>query len=122
MNVLFTIVVYTRNPSRQGIGALYSGKCDTVKWADFMLHLLLNILGTFLLAASNFTMQCLSSPTRSEVDTAHLRKRSLDVGLTSFKNLFLIKRWKALLWVGLCMSTIPLHLLSVHPFERIDLS
>ena len=54
------------------IGTLYEGGYGTVRHDDSWLHIAINAMGTLLLWASNYTMQCLSSPkTRSEVDFAH---------------------------------------------------
>lgn len=40
-------------------GVLYEGKCDHVRHLSTGIHLLINILGTILLGASNFCMVCL---------------------------------------------------------------
>lgn len=46
--------------------------CENIveRWST-VLHVFINALSTILLAGSNYTMQVLSSPTRSEVDRAH---------------------------------------------------
>lgn len=107
----FAIVASVRYGPEDGVGTLYDGDCGLVKRWDTALHSVINLLGTALLAASSFTMQCLSSPTRGEVDAAHNKRKSLDIGLPSFKNLFHVKAWKGVLWLALCLSTLPLHLL-----------
>ncbi len=57
--------------------------------------------------ASNYTMQCLCSPTRSEVDFAHSQGRYLDIGLPSIKNLNGLR--KKIMFAFLILSTLPLH-------------
>lgn len=46
-------------------------------------HITVNVLSTTLLAGSNYCMQCLSSPTRADVDAAHARGSYLDIGILS---------------------------------------
>lgn len=96
-----------------GTGTLFVGNCDLVKNRNSALHLLINALSSILFCASSYTMQCLSSPTRQDVDNAHARQRSLDIGLLSMKNLFHIDGKKVVLWWILCLSSLPLHLLYV---------
>lgn len=109
-NVILAITAAARYGTDAGIGVLYVGDCGLVERWNTALHLLINVLGTCLLCASSFTMQCLSSPSRSETDRAHSLRKPLDVGVPSLKNLFYMHRWKACLWWGLCLSTLPLHL------------
>jgi hypothetical protein len=57
--------------------------------------------------------QCLSAPTRLELDRAHQKGESLDVGILSLRNLSRIPRRKLILWGCLAASSLPLHLLYV---------
>jgi hypothetical protein len=41
------------------IGTIYSGDCTTAKNLTVFLHLMINILSTILLSASNYCMVCL---------------------------------------------------------------
>lgn len=111
VNTVFLVVATVRFKIDNGVGVIYEGDCGLVQRWDTALHLLINLLGTGLLAASSFTMQCLGAPTRSEVDNAHGRGVSLDIGLPTVKNLFYMKVWKGILWLFLCLSSLPLHLL-----------
>lgn len=75
-----------------------------------MLHLLINIFSTLVLASSNFFMQVLNAPTRSEVDTAHAQGRWLDIGVTSWRNAFYLSRFKR--FACLCLlSSVPIHMM-----------
>ena len=90
---------------------LFQGDCERVRRLNIGAHLAINILSTILLGASNYAMQCLSSPTRKEVDAAHARRKWLDIGVPSARNLGRISRKRVVLWVLLVISSLPLHLL-----------
>ena len=75
------------------------------------MHLAINILSTLLLGASNYSMQCLSSPTRSDIDKAHSQGIWLDIGVPSVRNLRRLSTTRIVLWWLLAISSIPLHLL-----------
>ncbi len=111
INLTFAVVAVVKFTVNDGVGLIYTGDCSLVKRWDTALHLLINFLGTALLAASSFTMQCLSSPTRSELNGAHAKRISLEIGIASVKNLFYMRAWKGIMWALLCFSTLPLHLL-----------
>ncbi|KAL4748930.1 hypothetical protein BDW72DRAFT_195371 [Aspergillus terricola var. indicus] len=89
---------------------LYSGNCDRAKELGTCVHLLINVLSTFLLSASNFGMQCLSAPTRKDIDRAHANNKWLDIGVHSIRNLWRIPRFRMLLWLSLVLTSVPLHL------------
>ncbi|KAH7348829.1 hypothetical protein BKA65DRAFT_501524 [Rhexocercosporidium sp. MPI-PUGE-AT-0058] len=109
INLIFTIWAGAKSKSGMRIGTLYTGDCGTVHKADAWVHIAINAMGTLLLGASNYTMQCLASPTRSEVDAAHAMGKYMDVGLPSFRNLHGWK--KKILFTLLVLSTLPLHFL-----------
>jgi len=90
---------------------LHEGDCERIKTTNSGLHILINILSTILLSGSNYCMQCLSAPTRREVDKAHGRRKWLDIGVPSFRNLRYIGRRRVILWFLLAVSSLPLHLL-----------
>jgi hypothetical protein len=74
-NVLLMIVAASASKLDNGIGTLYVGSCGIVNKWNLALHLLINILSSILLSASNYAMQILSSPTRSECDKARYRSQ-----------------------------------------------
>ena len=116
INVGLTIYA-TRNPEyemERGIRTLYSGSCDKSRTIGLWLHLVINALSTLLLSGSNYTQQCLASPTRSEIDAAHASRRWMDIGVPSIRNLFRIKAERRLLWIAIGLTSIPLHLLYVY--------
>ena len=66
---------------------LQHGDCGKMKRLDLGLHLLINILSTILLGASNYSMQCLTAPTRQDIDQAHHDNSWMDIGVPSVKNI-----------------------------------
>ena len=56
-------------------------------------------------------MQRLSAPTRTEINEAHAKRKYLDIGIPSFRNLGRIGHFRTLLWMVLACSSLPLHLL-----------
>lgn len=58
-------------------------------------------------------MQCLSAPTREEVDEAHAKGKWLDIGVSSVRNLTSIPKSRLGMWVGLGLTSLPLHLMWV---------
>jgi hypothetical protein len=86
-------------------------KLNVVSKMNTYLHLAINLLSTILLSSSNYCMQCLSAPTRKEVDAAHAKGVWLDIGVPSIRNLKHIDRTRVLLWGLLGLSSLPLHLL-----------
>ncbi|CAG1979931.1 unnamed protein product [Fusarium graminearum] len=88
----------------------FEGDCKTSKSINTWLHLLLNAFSTGVLASSNFFMQILSSPTRSEVDKAHKANRALKIGVQSLRNVFWTSKIKFVCWILFFISSFPLHL------------
>ncbi|EXJ62826.1 hypothetical protein A1O7_03266 [Cladophialophora yegresii CBS 114405] len=97
---------------------LYNGDCGKVQTMDIWVHLAINVLSTLLLGGSNYCMQCLSAPTRADVDRAHAEAIFLDIGVPSIRNLLRIPRYKMLLWWALGLSSIPLHLMYNSAFYK----
>lgn len=90
---------------------IYEGKCTVANQWSTGLHVIINILSTWLLAASNYVMQCLNAPSREDLDRAHPQGRWLYIGTWSFKN-FREMDWKRkTLWGLLFLSSTPIHLL-----------
>ena len=111
INVLFLILACALSHVADGVGILYEGDCRKAKNIDTWIHVLINGLATALVGASNYTMQCLAAPNRSEVDAAHAKGVWLDIGVPSLRNLRHIEKRRVALWVSLAVSTIPIHLM-----------
>lgn len=111
VNTVLTIWASRTYGVSGGLGTIYKGSCKRSESLSLWLHLAINILSSALLSASNYCMQCLSSPTRGELDKAHRRHIWLDIGVPSVRNIWRISRSKTALWFLLAFSSIPLHLL-----------
>ncbi|KAK5050551.1 hypothetical protein LTR84_003832 [Exophiala bonariae] len=81
-----------------GVVSIFTGDCGTVQTMDLWVHLAINILSTLLLGGSNYCMQCLSAPTRMDVDAAHKKGKWLDVGVPSVRNLGAVPWYKTFLY------------------------
>ncbi|KAL3484732.1 hypothetical protein BJX62DRAFT_218377 [Aspergillus germanicus] len=108
LNLVMLLWATLRHSASESV--LYSGDCDRVKQISAGIHFLINILSTLLLSASNFAMQCLSAPSREDLDRAHAKKKWLDIGVPSLRNLNRIPLTRSLLWFCLVLSSVPLHL------------
>lgn len=115
VNVAILIWASKQKPPDGHVGAgvvtLYSGSCTGMSKIFTWSHLALNVVSTLLLSAGAACMQCLSAPTRQEVDRAHSHSTWLDVGIPSVRNLKWIARQRMVLWALLGLSSVPLHLL-----------
>jgi hypothetical protein len=112
-NIAFSVLAARfGEPEGNGTRTVLNGECNKVAAWSTKLHLVINILSSCLLAASNYTMQCLGSPTRRELDRAHEKGQWLDIGIPAFRNIF--KRriaWtRATGCAILAISSLPLHL------------
>ncbi|KAI0475261.1 hypothetical protein GGR56DRAFT_645310 [Xylariaceae sp. FL0804] len=118
-NVALTIFALKHYGSLKGVGLIYSGSCATIKTLDQYLHLVINLLSTGLLGASNYCMQLQGAPTRADVDRVHLHRgpngtdhgKWLDIGVPSLRNLRHISVWRKLAWGILAVSSVPVHLI-----------
>lgn len=99
-----------------GMITLFAGRCSKSRGISTVLHLIINVLSTLLLGASNYTMQYLAAPTKNQVNTAHTKGKWLDIGTQSMRNLRYIGNRSRWLWIGLALSSVPLHLLLSLPF------
>ena len=123
-NIIVTITMRSKYKPTRGVVSMYEGSCSWVKDIDTVFHLLINALSTLLLGASNLCMQLLAAPTREEVDKAHSKKKWLDIGVPSLRNLTSISRIRLAVWFILGLSSIPLHFMYVihgHGFGSLRL-
>ena len=111
VNVIVTIWGTAKFGVHGTLVTIQDGDCSKSKKLSLWLHLAINILSTLLLGASNYCMQCLSSPSRAEIDSAHSQHIWLDIGVPSVRNLRRVSWNKIILWWLFAVSTIPLHLL-----------
>lgn len=110
-NLSVTLFAVSKYGSQDGVGLIYEGDCNTVKKLSLWIHLLINLLGTGMLSASNYCMQLQAAPTRANVDKAHAKGTWLDIGVPSLRNLRHLGRKRILTWLLLALSSVPIHLL-----------
>ena len=89
----------------------FEGNCGESTRLNLFLHLLLNVLSTAIIASSNFFMQVLNSPSRDEIDKAHINNHWMEIGVPSLRNVFFVSRFKSLSWLVFSLTSIPIHLL-----------
>lgn len=105
-NIAVPAWVDTKNEKQK----LYSGDCDTVDRIALYAHAVINVFGTALFAASNHAMQILASPSRYDIDSSHRQRQIFSIGTQSLKNLKTVNKFRAILWIILAVSSIPLHI------------
>lgn len=110
-NTALTFFAVTKYDSQAGVGLLHQGDCTTVGNLNLWIHLLINLLSTSMLSASNYCMQLQAAPTRKNVQDAHRAGKWVDIGVPSLRNLWLISPWRRLSWFVLAFSSLPIHLL-----------
>lgn len=124
INLTLAIWATTSHGVEDGIGVLAENTCADIKRLNAGVHVLINTLSTILLAGSNYCMQCLSAPTRSQIDEAHKHRRWMDIGVHSIRNTLNIfhpdayhhvNGMRVFLWLLLALSSLPLHLLYAKP-------
>ena len=111
LNILFLAISYRKYGATDGIGTLYQGNCGRAAHMDSGMHVVINIMSTILLGASNYVMQILGSPTRAQIQNAHQKRTSLFIGVPNLRNLKFVGWKRLLLWFFLGLSALPLHLL-----------
>ena len=111
-NFALTVWVTTSYPpDYQGVGTLSFGNCSTIKTINGAVHLALNIVSSLFLGAGNYCMQTLVAPSREDMDRAHSKGVSLDIGVPSVKNLWYINWGRVITWALIGMLASFLHLL-----------
>lgn len=110
INLTLTTWAFKQYGTQEGLGTILDGSCTETKKFAMWTHFGINILSTLLLGASNYTMQCLSSPTREDINRSHSQNNWLNIGTPSIRNLLRISRSRMLLWWLVGISSVPLHL------------
>jgi hypothetical protein len=105
INIILAAVIPTK------VGTLPAGDCEETKRLNIGFHVVINILSTLLLGASNYSMQCLVAPTRCDINKAHRQNIWMDIGVPSIRNILHISWRRRILWWFLLVSSVPLHLL-----------
>jgi len=107
LNVVGTIVLKLKSKNYN----IFHGSCQKASEISSALHVLINVLSTLLLSASNLSIQILAAPLREEVDSAHRKNRWMDIGIPSLRDLKYVAAPRRIFWWALALSSIPLHFL-----------
>ncbi|KAE8407621.1 hypothetical protein BDV37DRAFT_290332 [Aspergillus pseudonomiae] len=114
LNILLTIIAASRaQQSSRSFEAetIFEGSCAKAKRWSTGFHILINVLGTILLGASNYCMQCLNAPSRKDVDRVHAHGKWLDIGTPSVTNLRVMSWVQIIIWCLLVLTSLPFHVL-----------
>ncbi|PYH29891.1 uncharacterized protein BO87DRAFT_410151 [Aspergillus neoniger CBS 115656] len=116
VNITLTIVaaavsVAGHSQRTMSSATIYKYSCDRTKAYTTGLHLLINVLSTIILGASSYCMQCLTAPSRADVDRAHGQRVWLDIGVASVRNLAWADWPRLTLWLVLLVTSFPIHLM-----------
>jgi hypothetical protein len=111
INTAVLIWTISRFSLQYGIATVFPGSCKEAARISTATHLVINILSSLLLAASNNGMQVLVAPTREDIDRAHAKRKLMDVGVHTLRNLTSIKKRRLFVWMIIGLSSVPLHLL-----------
>lgn len=114
LNISIAAVAYSltlRHGQGRAFAPLVTGDCENTKRLGTWIHLGINVLSSLVLGGSNYCLQCLSAPTRKDVDEAHAEGFWLHIGVPNFRNFQKIDRRKFWIWAFLGFSSIPFHLL-----------
>ncbi len=114
-NLTIMIWAVRKNEVVSGVAMVYSGDCSQSESISIVSHFAINLSSTLLFGVSNYCTQCLSSPTRDDLDRAHCSHIGLDIGIRSIRNLRFIKGRRLFLLLVLLASSIPLHWVYVSP-------
>ncbi|KAF0324136.1 hypothetical protein GQ607_008566 [Colletotrichum asianum] len=120
LSILIAAISKTGNVAQ--IWKFYTADCRSRSSGvtNTLLHLLLNILSTVILASSSFFMQVLNSPSRKEVDETHATGDWLDIGIPSWRNAFRLSRFKLWSWIILFLSSVPIHVFFNNSIFQVD--
>lgn len=64
----------------KGDSIMIKEECGITNTYSIYLKITINILSAIVLSASSYFQQCLSSPTRAEINEAHKIRKALDIG------------------------------------------
>jgi hypothetical protein len=114
-NIIVTaLAIHTYEP-RKEMGGIVDvpgvTNCGQVRSYNIGIHLVINFLSTILLGSSNYCSQLLVAPTRKDIEEAHKKRKTLDIGIQSVRNLRAVDTPRRVLWVLLMISSGLLHLM-----------
>ena len=112
------IVAGSRGSPDSGKSVIFAGPCVTASGISWGIYAVFNLFALVLIAGANYVFQVLGSPTRTEVAVAHFRRRWLDVGVPSFRNLGQIGSGRTVLAVVVLLAAAFAQVMFVIPDAR----
>ncbi|CAI6341145.1 unnamed protein product [Periconia digitata] len=112
LTVSFLVWASTQSMLGAAVAIIFEGDCVEAKDLSTASHVVINILSTLLLGASNYCMHIACSPSRRDIDRMHARKKTLQIGINSVSNVFKLPWNRRIAWCILGLSSIPLYLIS----------
>ncbi|EEU37270.1 uncharacterized protein NECHADRAFT_22243, partial [Fusarium vanettenii 77-13-4] len=112
LHIVLAVWIPTLDSFHNGVGVVSSGSCRTAGIYSTLIRVGTTAVSTLLIGGSNYCMQCLTAPTRKDLQKAHDKGIWLDVGVQSIRNLRTIKGYRSFLWLLITISSIPIHLLN----------
>ncbi|KAK3378109.1 hypothetical protein B0H63DRAFT_236952 [Podospora didyma] len=89
-----------------GRSVIFAGSCAMASSINWGLHAALSAFGVVLVAGANYVFQVLSSPTRNELDVAHEKRKWLDLGIPSLRNLRHVEGTRTMLAIIILLSAV----------------
>ncbi|KAI8949116.1 hypothetical protein F4801DRAFT_554418 [Xylaria longipes] len=107
---LVTLVVFSTLSNLGSSYIVFEGRCDSSSSISLGIQFAINVISTAILASSNFFMQVIVAPARLDVDKAHGKRKSMEIGVLSLRNLLSIPSGRVALFLILGLSSVPIHL------------
>ncbi|GAP88890.1 hypothetical protein SAMD00023353_1700470 [Rosellinia necatrix] len=110
VGLLASLAVFSKLSDLGSSYIVFEGSCDSSSSISLGIQFAINAISTAILASSNFFMQVIVAPTRRDVDKAHGKRKSVEIGVLSLRNLSSIPRRRVALFLVLGLSSVPIHL------------
>lgn len=88
----------------------YQGSCSLTKAWSRALSLIINIFSTAMLGISSYCMQIITAPTRADIDKHHAKRKWLDIGCLTWRNIRALDRRRLAFFLVMFVTTTPFHL------------
>ena len=91
---------------------LITASCDSnLSTYNLVAHLVINLLGTIVLACSNYLQQLAASPSFDDIKNRILAGKDVRFGTNSPSAVFRQRGWLIAFWFFLVLTSLPIHLL-----------
>lgn len=111
LSSVFLIWAVRFRPPVRGVGDFLYGRCSTISFINFAIHVLINVISSLFLGAGNYCMQILIAPSREEINKAHRKGEYVEIGVPSVRNFWYIRWYRIAAWVFISLLATTLHVL-----------